>query len=169
MHKDDLLLRELATGPLGPLLRACAILAVVAASHCAHDRPARLTTEIDSALHTVKIGEARTAQAGEVVVQRTEDASIGVWRGERGAARATRKDVPDPAIAEQVKQKVAASAKADARDIEVHVHEGVVTLSGNVGSVRVAGAAVRDALDTEGVAEVRTHLDYPPPAEKKPD
>jgi hypothetical protein len=146
-------------------------LCALALTACAHDRtsPHRVAGAFDSALDAVKTGEVSTAQAGEFVVQRTEDASVGVWRGTRQQARAGRKDVPDPSIETKVKNRYAVSKKVDADDIDVQVQNGVVTLSGNVASAHVASQAVREALDTEGVVEVHSRLDYPPgpPREKK--
>jgi hypothetical protein len=141
-------------------------LATVASSAHAHDessprRSSRAAAAFDEAFDSVKSGTVEVARTGEYMVERTGDAVVSAWRGTKEAARATRSGASDGWITTKVKGKFAASKKIDASDIDVDTRDGVVMLRGTVDSAAVASHAVREALDTKGVIEVRSSLNYP--------
>ena len=145
-----------------------AVLGLVAltAPAWAHDessprRSSRAAGAFDEAYDSVKSGAVEVARTGEYVVERTGDAVISAWRGTKEAARATRGGASDGWITTKVKSKYALSKTIPADDIDVDTRDGIVTLRGSVDSAGVASHAVREALDTKGVVEVRSSLSYP--------
>lgn len=79
--------------------------------------------------------------------------------GERvGTERSAGAYVDDTALAAKVKMALANADDVKARDINVDVREGVVKLSGTVGSVAEAEAAGETARRVTGVQTVENHL-----------
>jgi osmotically-inducible protein OsmY len=158
------------------IIHAALVLGLVALTTpaCAHDessprRSSRAAGAFDEAYDSVKSGAVEVAHAGEYVVERTGDAVVSAWRGTKEAARAARGGASDGWITTKVKSKYALSKTIHADDIDVDTRDGVVTLRGSVDSAWTASHAVREALDTKGVIEVRSSLTYPDraPREKK--
>lgn len=70
----------------------------------------------------------------------------------------------DAGITTAVKSKLAADDNVSAFQVDVDTAEGVVTLTGNVGSQAARERAVMLARDTDGVRDVVDNLDVSPTA-----
>ena len=106
-------------------------------------------------------GRSRPAASDAGGAAETERArQIGAEIGERAASAATeaRKAADDGSLTAKVKSKMALDDSVNARNIDVDTTDGVVTLTGVVGSDAERKRAVQLARDTEGVTEVRDRL-----------
>jgi hyperosmotically inducible protein len=97
---------------------------------------------------------ARGAQAGEAIAEGANKigaaASTVAERGSEALA--------DASITAKIKSKMALDESVRALDIDVDTVDGVVTLTGNVGSIAVRDRAVELATETAGVRTVQDRL-----------
>ncbi|HEY0946193.1 MAG TPA: BON domain-containing protein [Opitutaceae bacterium] len=76
----------------------------------------------------------------------------------RSKAQAAGGKISDARIATVVKARYVLDRELSARAIEVDVADGVVTLSGRVGSPELIGRAIGLALESDGVVRVESNL-----------
>lgn len=104
-------------------------------------------------------GAVGTAGRETAETARERGAEIGEKVG--GAADRVQDAVSDGAITAKIKSKMALDDSIKARDINVSTSDGVVTLSGKVGSAAERDRAVQLARETEGVKSVTDQLQVP--------
>ena len=86
-----------------------------------------------------------------------------VVRSKANAAVAKSGEVIDNArVVAVIKSKLVGDQQLSAREIGVEAKQGIVTLTGTVGSAELIGQTVSLALDTEGVTEVVSLLTVSP-------
>jgi osmotically-inducible protein OsmY len=86
-----------------------------------------------------------------------------VVRSKANAAVAKSGEVIDNArVVAVIKSKLVGDRQLSAREIGVEAKQGIVTLTGTVGSAELIGQTVSLALDTEGVTEVVSLLTVSP-------
>lgn len=97
-------------------------------------------------LHSEQI-KKELARSGQVVRTKAQQ-----------AGQAISDATTDARITAAVKTKILASRELSAGNISVSTSQGVVTLSGIVGSADQIGRAIEEALDTHGVIKVVSKL-----------
>jgi len=88
-------------------------------------------------------GSERARQAGAEIGERTAE-----------AAGATRRAVADGALTSKIKAKMALDDRVKALQIDVDTQNGIVTLTGTVGSQAERERAITLARETQGVTQV---------------
>lgn len=68
------------------------------------------------------------------------------------------RQIDDTVITSKLNAKLAADPDVNLRDVSVQTDEGVVTLTGRVGSSQARSEADRLARETDGVSKVRNDL-----------
>ena len=119
-----------------------------------------LSGAVDSAID--KELAAEIARAVEGVTEVRNDLVVGAGRGEPAAQSGDdiefRRAVLDATKTARVKTRLIADDNTDGLAINVDTLEGIVTLTGTVGSDDERARAVRVARNTDGVTEVRDNL-----------
>lgn len=143
-----------------PTLLVTGLLAVAGCAHTSAEDVAQSTREgFASAYDAVRNGARKTADAGGWVLSKAADGTVSVMRsaGLRGAANYTE----DRVITSKIKGNYAMDRDVKSRRINVDTEHGIVTLTGVVDDPYMAERAIRIALDTPGVTEVRSNLQFP--------
>ncbi len=137
---------------LGRLIRAAFLLVVIvaaAAFFLGYRISDRGITGPDAAGTSGRVFDTGTARA--------RGAEIGEKVARAG--NAVQDAVSDGAITAKIKSKMALDDTIKSRDIRVSTSDGVVTLSGKVGSAAEHDRAMQLARETEGVKSVTDHLE----------
>lgn len=166
----------------GSLLFSCSLAAwpveLAPASASAADRELLRDDDIEAALEArftrdellpadfldVEVESGVVTVAGTVHTIRERDRALAVAKALRGVRavvdRLRVKPVsrPDTAIAADVAAALEADAAADAYEVEVHVEDGVVILSGSVEGWAERELTLQVAKDVRGVKDVRSEL-----------
>jgi osmotically-inducible protein OsmY len=93
----------------------------------------------------------KTGEESKDLAEKTEDKT-------KNLAHKTGEKVNDASITAEIKLKLAGDDLTDALDIDVDTNNGVVTLTGNVGSQAEADRAVQLAKSVEDVKNVESNL-----------
>lgn len=139
------------------------ITGLLAAGGCAHtsanDVAQSTRSGFATAYDAVKTGVRKTAEGGGWVLAKAADGTVSVMRsaGLRGAANYTE----DRVITSKIKGNYAVDRDVKARRINVDTDHGIVTLTGVVDDSFMAERAIRIAIDTPGVTEVHSNLQFP--------
>jgi osmotically-inducible protein OsmY len=150
-------------------LSVCLLVGGMFLGACAHgnsSQAARQTKEsasdsLASAYDAVRGGGETVKRAGGYVVDRTEQGGVRFYRESKKDVKGVGGELSDVYITGKVKAKLAADPGVNASDINVDTDNGVVTLRGDVQNRGAALRAVENALDTDGVNEVHSLLDWP--------
>jgi hyperosmotically inducible periplasmic protein len=97
---------------------------------------------------------AATSEDLERARQKGSEAAKGVGQELKEAGKAIGEIVDDGALGAKIKSKMALDDLVKAIDINVDVKDGVVTLTGKVGSVKEKERALQLARETTGVKNV---------------
>ncbi len=141
-----------------------ALAGALALGACAHENGYAVSTSqtnegaFDQAYDAVKTGAKKTAQAGEWLVEKTEEGAIKVYRWGKQEVAGTSEHPSDSFITAQVKARLATDGSVSSKNIHVTTDAGVVTLRGTVSSSREASRAIEDALDVKGVQTINDEL-----------
>jgi hyperosmotically inducible protein len=144
-------------------------LGVISLGACGHGRTSQAAREtreetsesLASAYDAVRSGGETVKRAGGYVVDRTEQGGVRFYRQTKKSLGKAGDELSDAYITGKVKAKLAADPGVDAGAINVDTDGGIVTLRGEVPDRQAALRAVEDTLDTEGVNEVHSMLDWP--------
>lgn len=112
----------------------------------------------DRAWRDVALGVKRSEQAGDWVMEKTEDGAITAYQTAHKAGKVAEGEVDDAAILTKIKARLLADPSTSSRTIGVEVDKGIVTMTGHVQSDEEAKTAVRLAQQTEGVTRVVSRL-----------
>ena len=115
----------------------------------------------DRAWRDVVLGAQKSEKAGDWVLEKAEDGAIVARRRAHEAGTAAERGVDDAAILTKVKARLLADPSTSSRTIEVDVHNGVVTMTGQVEGNVEAKTALRLAGQTAGVTGVVSRLRWP--------
>jgi hypothetical protein len=148
------------------LVGSLGLVSVGACSHGQTAQAARETREetsdsLASAYDAARAGGRTVKNAGGYAVDRTEDGAVRFARKTKKGFKKAGNELADAYITGKVKAKLAADPGVDASAINVDTDRGIVTLRGEVPDREAALRAVQDTLDTDGVAEVHSLLDWP--------
>lgn len=112
-----------------------------------------------SAYDAVKNGRESTAKADGLVMQ-SNNGAVRIVDAIRPAPPQPAERPPDASLTNGVERMFRTDVDVDPKQVKVETHDGVVKLSGTVKSPHAAEAAIRLALDTDGVAAVDSTLDW---------
>jgi hyperosmotically inducible protein len=140
------------------LLRLVLLLILVAAVAAFFVGYRMATRSSDTVQRDPVIGTTGSSEEPAIDVERAretgarigESLAVGAERAERAAT--------DAALTAKIKSKMALDDNVRAMAIDVDTNRGVVTLRGSVPSAEVRERAVRLALETDGVIDVRDLL-----------
>jgi osmotically-inducible protein OsmY len=99
-------------------------------------------------------GEAPIATSGHVDTERAREAGARVGAKTAEAANRAGELLADGALTAKIKSKMALDDTVEARAIDITTRDGVVTLSGRVGSEAEHAKALQLARETDGVKQV---------------
>lgn len=99
-----------------------------------------------------------TGTSGRVDTNKARERGAEIGEKVGNAANALQDAVSDGAITAKIKSKLALDDTIKARDIKVSTTDGVVTLSGKVGSAAEHDRAMQLARETDGVKSVTDEL-----------
>jgi osmotically-inducible protein OsmY len=132
-------------------------LALLLIAGCAHQQKPTGTAPAESAFErayeAVASGDKETAHESGYFFEKASD---GVRVVHEVPAGGLGQDVSDAAITKSVQSRI-----GNAPNVQVATEEGVVTLRGSVDSRAQATQAIQQALELDGVAAVRSQLQYP--------
>lgn len=139
---------------------------LVLASACAGQQHANTAGPSDDegwadAWASVSEQGAPSAETGEWVIERDGDAIRAYRRTEPVSGGGALGEIDDAAVEGRVYARLLADSAL--RGLGAKAEDGVVTLTGDVDSSRVAARAVRVALATPGVNEVLSRLSWDSP------
>lgn len=148
------------------LVGGLGLISLGACSHGSTARAARETREeasdsLASAYDAVRAGGKTVKRAGGYVLDRTEEGGVRFYRETQKGFGKAGGELSDAYLTGKVKAKLAADPGVEASAINVDTDNRVVTLRGEVPDRQAALRAVEDALDTDGVNEVHSLLDWP--------
>ena len=122
----------------------------------------------DSAWRAVVFGAQKTAEAGDWVIEKTQDGAVVAYRSTKKAGNTAQREVTDGAILTKIKTRLATDPSVSSGAIDVDVQNGAVTLKGHVHGPDEAKTALRLAQQTSGVTRVVSRVTWPgmptPPA-----
>jgi osmotically-inducible protein OsmY len=138
---------------LRAVLRIVLLLIIVAAV-AAFFLGYRMTERQQAREHEPVVGTS-----GEAVdVDRAREAGARVGETVADSANEVQRRAADAALVAKIKSKMALDDMISARDINVDVRDGVVTLKGSVGTEQQQQRAVQLARETEGVVSIDDRL-----------
>jgi hypothetical protein len=112
-----------------------------------------------------RAGDGRAGERGAVATggdavstERARERGAEIGEAVAGAANRAQDALSDGAITAKIKSKMALDDTIKSRDIRVATSDGVVTLSGKVGSTAERDRAVQLAKETDGVKSVTDEL-----------
>jgi osmotically-inducible protein OsmY len=112
-----------------------------------------------------RAGDGRSDERGAVATrgeaistERARERGAEIGGAVAGAANRAQDALSDGAITAKIKSKMALDDTIKARDIRVSTSDGVVTLSGKVGSTAERDRALQLSRETEGVKSVTNQL-----------
>ena len=95
---------------------------------------------------------------GQVDVDRARETGAKVGEAVADSANEVQRRASDAALVAKIKSKMALDDMVKARDIDVDIRNGVVTLSGSVATEQQRERAVRLARETDGVVSIDDRL-----------
>ena len=127
------------------------------------DRPLTATVRgtFRSAWNSFAEGTDEVIDGGAYTFHRLENGGIEVWNRTKRVAGQAAEGAGDAAVLAAVKARLETTNGVRQEGIDVDVHDGVVSLHGEVPTRAAAGQAIHLALDTRGVDRVVSYLTWP--------